>query len=98
MKEVNNKIENLEIDLSSIRYGTIIKESDDKFNGNHPNGIHKGYMQKGDFLKVPTINEYFYIGSLRTSPVTEIISETNKEMIFKTVNSTYKLIIEDDRS
>lgn len=90
------KIEETKIDISNFKLGTIIKQSDDKFNGNHPNGIFEGYRQKGRFLNFPTINQYFYIGSLRTSPVTEIISETDEEIIFKTLNSTYKLIIEND--
>jgi len=60
----------------------------------HPNGIDKGYTVVGTFANPPTIGERFIIrGSrlteyLNTSPVIEIVSETE----FKTENSTYTLI------
>lgn len=52
----------------------------------HPNGINNGFERTGEMLKEPTIGECFYLGTLRTSPVTEIT-----EGGFKTKNSEYKL-------
>lgn len=78
------------------KHGTLTKISDDVFNGNHPNGIFEGYSQSGFFSRV-IVGEEFYVISghdyLRTSEVKKIISETDKEIIFKTLNSIYKLEI-----
>lgn len=77
--------------------GTLTKISDDKFNGNHPNGINQGLVLKGNFTKKPTKGERFYFNSEKisyfsTSTVTE---ELNENGIFKTLYSTYKLEIEE---
>ncbi len=74
---------------------TLIKISDDVFNGNHPNGIVEGYGIVFDNKPEIIIGERYTVANatryLSTSVVTEIISETEKETIFKTKNSTYKL-------
>ena len=69
----------------------LIKISDDKFNGNHPNGIIEGYTRIGKLIndvvigdQVLVINNTHY---LCTSEVTEIIDD----ITFKTENSTYKI-------
>ena len=70
---------------------TITKISDDIFNNNHPNGINEGYSQesiKDEELPMITIGNCYYFGSLRTSTVTEIISQTDDRIEFKTLNST----------
>lgn len=77
----------------NMELGRITKLEDTKFNGVHPNGIDKGYVAQGNFSISPTVGECFYIGTLRTSPVTEIVSQTDTEMVFKTLNSIYKLEI-----
>ena len=70
---------------------TIVKISDDKFRGFHPNGIDQGYTQtiKADVLPSIEVGVCYYFGSLRTTPVTEIISKTDDKIEFKTLNSTY---------
>jgi hypothetical protein len=63
------------------------KLSDDKFNGNHPNGVYAGYKTKGIVSEMPKVGECFYIHTFRSSTVTEIL----KDGAFKTLNSSYKL-------
>lgn len=66
----------------------VIKLSDNRFNGLHPNGIHAGYIKSGEELAPPTIGEPYWVGiGWRTSPVTKIINSR----IFETENSTYKI-------
>ena len=71
------------------------KLTDDKFEGLHPNGIYEGHTVLGFIISELTIGERFEIcgagNFLSTSPVTEIVSITPEETIFKTLNSTYKL-------
>ena len=76
----------------------LTKISDDKFDGNHPNGIIEGYTRVGKLIndviigdQVLVVNNTHY---LRTSEVTEIIDD----ITFKTENSTYKIevIYEND--
>lgn len=71
----------------SVKIGRITKLSDDAFNGNHPNGINKGYITEGKITIGPVVGERFYIGKFSTSIVLEIIDENT----FKTLYSTYKL-------
>lgn len=67
------------------------KLSDDHFNGQHPNGIFKGYVKQGRIWSLPTVDEVFCIGSFMSSPVLNVISESDTEIVFKTTYSTYKL-------
>ena len=80
-----------------FRNAILTKLSDDKFNGDHPNGINKGYSRLGYAWEDPTIGESFTIGTLWTSRVTEILTEKNTdnthEVIFTTENSTYQLLV-----
>ena len=70
----------------------IIKVEDNAFGGNHPNGINKGYTKEiENLLSTPIVGEVYYFGSLRTSIVTEIVKEDDEEIVFKTMNSTYKI-------
>ncbi len=88
----------------------ITKLSDDVFNGQHPNNINEGYENYGcighDIESLTQFNELvggpFYLTTsinryLRTSYITSIesIDETNKVVVFKTKNSTYKLEVFD---
>lgn len=76
----------------------LIKISDDKFNGNHPNGIIEGYTTVGKLINDVVIGDQILVVNniryLRTSEVTEIIDD----ITFKTENSTYKIevIYEND--
>ena len=69
----------------------LIKISDDKFNGNHPNGIIEGYTRVGKLINDIVIGDQVLVANnaryLRTSEVTEIIDD----ITFKTENSTYKI-------
>ena len=77
----------------------LTKLSDDAFNGNHPNGINEGYTKIGYMIKKPTIGERFFVyqskmySGFSTSIVTK---KMNKEGIFKTTYSTYKIEIIDN--
>lgn len=66
----------------------VTKITDDRFDGEHPNGINAGYVAEGYMPFLPTEGEMFYLGHLRTSTVTQAL---DKNGIFKTNNSTYKL-------
>ena len=76
----------------------LTKISDDKFNGNHPNGIIEGYTRVGKLINDVVIGDQILVVNnthyLRTSEVTEIIDD----ITFKTENSTYKIevIYEND--
>ena len=81
------------IPLQSLEHvWEVIKVSDDKFEEFHPNGIVKEYSARG-FVSDLEVGKFFFCGSLRTSPVIGILSvdNLNREIIFKTVNSTYSL-------
>lgn len=77
--------------------GICVKLSDDVFEGKHPNSILEGYTSMGRITKNPTVGEPFTIIGIGlrnlfcTSVVTEIVSETEEEIKFKTMNSTYIL-------
>jgi len=77
--------------MRQLQTAKITKLSDDKFEGQHPNFIDEGYVKEGVFIEVPKVGDNFYLHDFRTSIVKEIMSQTEKEIIFKTENSTYKL-------
>ena len=69
----------------------LILVSDDKFDGNHPNGIVVGTERIGWTTILPVVNRRFYIHrsvneAFETSTVTEVLDNQT----FKTKNSTYK--------
>lgn len=67
----------------------LTKLSDDYFNGNHPNFINEGHIEKAVVKNLPKVGERFYFGfGFSTSIVKE---ELNEDGIFKTTYSTYKL-------
>lgn len=74
-----------------VTKGKLVKLSDDKFEGKHPNGIVEGYERNGYFSELPKVNYSFYIGGLKTSEITDIIESTDNSVKFKTLNSTYLL-------
>ena len=73
----------------------LIKISDDKFNGNHPNGIYEGFSYTAHITKKPVVGERFYFETISDHPrnhlFTSTVTEIVDDMIFKTNNSTYKL-------
>lgn len=78
-----------------IKDGMItIEKIDHLMEDKHPNGINNGYQRTGTMDKIPTVGESFMVarigGYLRTSPVTEIVEETQDGGVFKTKNSMYK--------
>lgn len=81
----------------------LTKLSDDVFEGKHPNGYYAGCTRLGAVLSPPVVGEKYYVmgrhlgDTFQTSVVTEIVSITNDEIIFKTQNSTYKIEKYEDR-
>lgn len=77
-------MENIKIRLTKI--------SDDKFDGEHPNGVNEGYVKEGapivyPFLVGDCLHIYGDDGRIfRSTKVTEIDGE-----LYRTKNSTYKL-------
>ena len=73
----------------------IEKISDDKFNGNHPNGIFEGYCLTGHIEKQPVVGERFHFGTDKDHPrnhlFTSVVTKILTNDTFKTRNSTYKL-------
>lgn len=82
---------NIDEYLDSQPKGTLVKLTDERFNGNHPNGIQEGYTSTGIIYSFPFVGSRAIVGGLRTSLVTEIIEDDIKSITFKTLNSTYKL-------
>ena len=66
----------------------ITKLTDDKFNGNHPNGIFEGYVKEGIEIEPPTIGERYYVNDFSTSVLKSL---PDKKGVFKTTYSTYKI-------
>lgn len=72
---------------------TKITELDDNTS---PNNEPVGEVTEGEFLYLPEEDKPFVIvrnltSSLRTSKIRKIISESAEEIVFKTLNSIYKL-------
>lgn len=71
----------------------VVKLSDDKFNGLHPNYIDEGYTRFGELCHDIEVGKRLEMSGKRlhdwftTSIVTEIIDNNT----FKTENSTYKI-------
>ena len=70
-----------------IKKARITKLSDDKFEGNHPNGYNVGAVIEGQIYGAPVVGERFICGMIGTSTVTHIIDDST----FKTLYSTYKI-------
>ncbi len=69
-----------------------MKLTDDKFDGKHPNGINAGFTITTDSYPPIITGESCLFGKLRTTPVTNIVHDTNESCLFKTENSTYLII------
>lgn len=71
----------------------ITKISDLKFNGNHPNGINKGYTKVSNAENLPVIGERFIMTGNRVEDflATSIVESIDlEEKTFMTTNSKYK--------
>jgi hypothetical protein len=71
---------------------TLIKISDDVFEGRHPNGINEGFKKIGGYITGPIVGEKYKFNNLTTSTVTEVTEQDDNSVNFKTRNSTYKII------
>lgn len=76
--------------MSKRKKVRLTKLSDDHFEGRHPNNINAGHVEEGWMTREPEIGERFYVGFFSTSPVIRLL---DKDGIFKTTYSTYKLEI-----
>lgn len=79
-----------------MRKVRVTKISDDFFDGNHPNGILEGFTTEGYEVVPMQIGERYVISRSKMYPIfsTSNVKELpNKEGIFKTTYSTYKLEI-----
>jgi hypothetical protein len=83
-----------------MRKVKIIKIKDDKYKGNHPNGINVGYTKVGFEVAPPQIGVRYAIlpeNHLKMDNVMNdfstsiVLSLPDKEGIFRTLYSTYKL-------
>lgn len=82
---------------------TILRKlKDDKFNGHHPNGIEEGmeWFSKDDNHSKPVLNERFHFGTPKDHPRNHLFTSTVIEIlndgIFKTNNSTYQIMQENE--
>lgn len=87
----------MEIKVKKGDHVILSKIDDHVFNGNHPNAIYVGYIQHGRLIEDVTVGQRcnvvkFISDYLSTSKVVEIIDEET----FKTENSTYKIILDED--
>lgn len=77
-----------------MKWIKLTKISDDAFEGNHPNGINKGFVKEGFMIQKPKVGERFYVhqSKIYSDFSTSIVKEgLNKDNIFKTTYSTYKI-------
>lgn len=71
---------------------TLTKTSAVKYGDNHPNDINIGYIKQIPTIALaPVVGRDYYFGSLRTTPVAEIISMDKDGFKFKTQNSVYEV-------
>lgn len=69
----------------------LTKLSDNRFNGKHPNGVHPGYVTRGNLIHPPVVGESCIIVTLRGYFETSTVIELLPDGVFKTLNSTYKI-------
>lgn len=73
----------------------LTKLSDDAFKGKHPNNIQAGYTIVGYMLDKPKKGERFLVYTTsRFYPefgTSVVVEKLNKDNIFKTTYSTYKI-------
>ena len=79
----------------------VIKLTDDRFNGNHPNGVDAGYTVVGYCHQLPTVNHSFYVDRSKERFInpfyTSTVTEVGEDGVFKTLNSTYKYEVIDEQ-
>lgn len=70
----------------------LVKLSHDGDTPN-PHGIHAGYTKRSVYTGLPKVGYSYWFGGLSTTLVIKIISQKRNEIVFKTLNSTYKLTV-----
>jgi len=85
------------------KYLILTKISDDRFNGNHPNGVNVGSTIIQGYARMGIVEDeqLFLFPSLKftSSPnawTSKVVSFDKKTKILKTVNSTYKIKVKKD--
>lgn len=81
------KLKQHEIRLNNL--GRLTKLSDDKFDGEHPNGVSAGNEYTGFIIQPPLVGQSCILVGFYTSTVTEILDVSENNVTFKTLNSTY---------
>jgi len=71
----------------------LVKLTDDKFNGQHPNGINEGAERIGFPSDELEVGKRFYISTMTNWFMTSRVTEIVDERTFKTDNSTYSIEI-----
>lgn len=69
----------------------LTKVSDDRYNGNHPNGINEGYECVGTPIGPLEVGTRFGVTGPKRFLVTSEVIKIIDENTFKTRNSTYKI-------
>ena len=85
------------------KYLLLTKVSDDKFKGNHPNGINVGSTLIQGYAKMGIVKgeqlflfPFLKINSSPNAWTSIVVSFDKKTMMLKTKNSTYKIEIKKD--
>lgn len=71
----------------------VVKLTDDKFNGEHPNGIYEGSERVGYPTEELEVGKRFYISTNTNWFMTSLVTEIVDDKTFKTENSTYSIEI-----
>lgn len=81
------KIKQDKIYLTNV--GRVTKLTDDKFEGEHPNGVSEGSVYTGFIIQRPLVGQSCVLDNFYTSLITEILEVDDTNITFKTLNSTY---------
>jgi hypothetical protein len=72
---------------SELKRVRLTKIKDNRFEGNHPNGVNTGAVREGFLIQAPKVGLSCMTDNFLTSMVTKILDDNT----FETFNSTYKI-------